>query len=585
MNNPVIQPVVNVAVHLSRRAQETPYHPAIYFPAGRDSCNRVTYTLLTYAQLDRDSTLIGRGLLASGFEPGMRVVLMVKPSPEFFALTFGLLKSGIVPIMVDPGMGAANLKACLEDAKPHGFIGIPKAHIARVLMRWGKKTISRLITVNPGVYCWGDPLDTVKKRGSHEPFFTQTPEGFNDPFGVDDVAAVNFTSGSTGIPKGAVYTHGIFTAQVDLIRDTYGIAPGEIDLCTFPLFALFAPALGMTAIIPDMDFTRPATVNPLRIVEAMNDFGPSNMFGSPALLNRVGLYCQEHEITFPSLKRVICAGAPINPTILRRFTTTLTGDAQVFSGYGATEAMPLASIGSTEILADTCHGTDTGKGVCVGTANTGMNLRVIDITDSPIEHWSEDRCLPAGKIGEITVGGDVVTQSYFNRDEATRAAKMLDSETGRYRHRMGDLGWFDDQNRLWFCGRKSHRLETVDGPMFTIPVEGVFNAVPEIYRTALVGLGALGSQLPVLCIELEKEHQALGNTADTRQKLFQELHLLAGNHPHTQTLNRFIIHPGFPVDIRHNSKIFREKLRIWIAENERHITQISSVNTSKGPTQ
>ena len=188
------------------------------------------------------------------------------------------------------------------------------------------------------------------KTGSDAPFFNPLDPGFSESTRPDDIAAINFTSGSTGVPKGVDYTHSIFAAQVDLIRNTYGIEPGEIDLCTFPLFALFAPALGMTAVIPRMDFTRPAAVNPRNIIQAAEDFGPTNMFGSPALLNTVGRYCAPRNITFPTLRRVICAGAPINPSILRWFTPALTGDARVFSGYGATEAMPLASIDSRTIL-------------------------------------------------------------------------------------------------------------------------------------------------------------------------------------------------------------------------------------------
>ena len=78
-----------------------------------------------------------------------------------------------------------------------------------------------------------------------------------DPVAIDEPAAILFTSGSTGPPKGAIYTHGILNAQVDIIRELFDIEPGEVDLCTFPLFALFAPALGMTSIVPEMDPTRP----------------------------------------------------------------------------------------------------------------------------------------------------------------------------------------------------------------------------------------------------------------------------------------------------------------------------------------
>src|SRR5205085_11023772 len=136
--------------------------------------------------------------------------------------------------------------------------------------------------------------------------------------GADETAAVLFTSGSTGVPKGPVYSHGVFAAQVELLRGTYGIQPGEIDLPTFPLFALFGPALGMTSIIPDMDFTRPGQVDPRKIVSAIEKYRVTNLFGSPALIDRVGSYGVEHKIKLPSLRRVISAGAKVEAEKLKR---------------------------------------------------------------------------------------------------------------------------------------------------------------------------------------------------------------------------------------------------------------------------
>ena len=576
----------NVAVHLTRMATVHPDQAAIHFPIGMDPRGSLQYSCITWKQLETDSNRIARGLLAYGMPRGSRTALMVTPSPEFFALTFALLKSGIIPIMVDPGMGAANLKKCFAEAEPHGFIGIPKAHIARILLGWSRKTIRKTVTVFAKGFTWGASLQKIREMGTDEPFYRPLETGFLETMKADEQAAINFTSGSTGIPKGVVYTHDIFAAQIELIRRTYRIEPGEIDLCTFPLFALFAPALGMTAVIPAMDFTRPARVNPENIIQVMNEFSPTNMFGSPALLNTVGRYCAPRNITFPSLRRVICAGAPINPSILRFFTPTLSENSPVYSGYGATEAMPLASIDSHVILTETSQGTDSGKGVCIGTANEGIDLTIIPITDDPVDTWSNDMVLKQGEIGEITARGAVVTQAYFNRDDETRQAKIFDPETGRYRHRMGDLGYVDELGRLWFCGRKSHRVRTTQGDMFTLPVEGIFNAHPDVYRTALVGIGKPGSELPVLCVELEPMRtlgRSKGNgieKKDRSQRIIQELRGMALRYPHTLSINRFIIHPSFPVDIRHNSKIFREKLRKWVAGRSAKIVLIDQEEIS-----
>jgi olefin beta-lactone synthetase len=538
--------LVNIAAHLPEMARRQPDTTAIIFPKQ----NR----RMSFSELDRLSDRIARGLIETGICRGVRTVLMVTPSPEFFALTFALFKVGAVPVLIDPGLGIKNLKSCLAEAEPHAFIGIPKAQVARLLFGWGKKSLRTVVTVGPRLFWGGTTISTLLRRNSEEIAFTLAPTQ------KDDVAAILFTSGSTGAPKGAVYSHGNFAAQVEALRKVYGIEPGEIDLPTFPLFALFAPALGMTAVIPEMDFTRPGSVNPDNIISAIQTYGVTTMFGSPALINRVGRYGVQHDVKLPTLKRVISAGAPVPAAVMERFTTMLNPGVEVFTPYGATEALPVCSIGSSEILGSTREITDAGGGVCVGRPVEGIRLEVIAISDDPIYCWDESLRVPTGKIGEIVVQGDQVTRGYYSRPEADHLSKIRDPETGSFFHRMGDLGGRDQDGRVWFCGRKSHRVETESGPYFTIPCEAVFNTHPAVYRSALVGVGAPGRLKPVLCVELEKDAKA------DQETLRKELIAIARDHIHTHNIETILFHPAFPVDIRHNAKIFREKLAVWATE-------------------
>ncbi len=378
---------------------------------------------------------------------------------------------------------------------------------------------------------------------------------------ADETAAILFTSGSTGVPKGAVYSHGNFSAQVELLRQVYDIRPGEIDLPTFPLFALFAPALGMSSVVPEMDFTRPADVDPIKIIAAIEKFQVTTMFGSPALINRVGRYGEAKGLKLPSLKRAISAGAPVPASVLERFANMLQGEAQVFTPYGATEALPVCSIGSDEILDETRYATDRGRGVCVGRPVPGIELEIIGISDGSIAHWTDDLKVAAGEIGEIVVKGPQVTGSYFNRAESNALSKIADPEHDGFYHRMGDLGYRDEQGRIWFCGRKAHRVVTPDETLFTIPCEAIFNTHSEVFRTALVGVGEPGRQRPVLCVELEK-----GVDTAAVERIYRELLAIGAEYDLTRNIKRVLFHPAFPVDIRHNAKIFREKLAAWAAE-------------------
>lgn len=533
---------VNVAAYLDDVAAAQPQTLAVAVADGRGAFHE-----LTAADLAARAHHAARALASVGVQQGTRVALMVTPSPAFFALTFALFRLGAVPVMVDPGMGIKNLGACLDEAAPEVFIGVPRAQLARMALRWASRSVRTVITVGTRPLWRGLSFDKL---------LAQTPQG-DAPLAqitADDLAAILFTSGSTGVPKGAEYTYGIFAAQVRLLRDTYGIEPGEVDLSTFPLFALFSPALGMASVVPEMDASRPGRANPARLFEAMERYRCTNVFANPALIDKLGRYGLQHRRNLPpSVRRVLSAGAPASVPALRRFAHLLPPGAQVHTPYGATEALPVASIGSDAILHETAALTDQGRGVCVGHPVPGVQVDIIRIDDGPLDAWSDDLRLPPGQIGEIVVKGPIVTRRYFRRDEATRLAKLQDGDA--VRHRMGDVGWIDDQGRLWMCGRKAHRVTTPQGDLFTLPCEAVFNTHPKVFRTALVGVQRGGVTTPLLWVELEAPHRHTDP-----QDLFRELAALGAQHPHTQTIQTFLLHPGFPVDVRHNAKIFREAL-------------------------
>lgn len=542
---------VNVAFRLRKMSELMPYKRAVVSPSGRDKQGRIAYSHLTFEQLNRQSDCLARGLNETGIISGTRTVLMVKPSLEFFELIFALFKTGAIPVVVDPGMGIRRMIACFKETKPEAFIGIPPAHVLRTFYPKFFNTVKTWITVGRRWFWKGYTLDQIRVN-PREPY--TIAETFKD-----DPAAILFTTGSTGPARGAVYTHGNFDAQLRHIQSHLAIGTDEIDLSTFPLFALFWPALGITSVIPDMDPTKPAKVNPEKIIEAINNQGITNMFASPALLNRVGTYCIQKELKFESLKRVISAGAPVSPSIIEQFASILTKDAQIHTPYGATEAVPVISIAGEEILTETRKLTELGYGICIGRPINDIKVRIIKISDIPIDKWSDDLVLGKRQIGEITVKGDLVTRHYFERPEAEANSKIKDKES--IWHRMGDLGWLDSKGRIWFCGRKSHRVITENGNLFTIPCEAIFNNHPWVFRSALVGVGQAPEQKPVICIELIK-----GKVFYRKRKLKKELLEIGKKHGITKDIKTILFHRNFPVDIRHNSKIFREKLAVWAAK-------------------
>jgi acyl-CoA synthetase (AMP-forming)/AMP-acid ligase II len=553
----------NVAEHLPRMARDRRDALAIVFPEKRVAGRRA-YTTWTYGQLDEESSRIADGLSQIGIGRGTRTVLMVRPSLPFFALTFGLFKLGAVPVMVDPGMGVKNLRECLGRARPTAFVGVPEAHVARSLFRWARSTVTTKVMVGPRALAlpFGrgmHTLDAVRARGSASRFRMETVE-------KEDVAAILFTSGSTGIPKGAVYRHGNFLAQVEAIREMYGIVPGEIDLPTFPLFSLFDPALGMTTVIPDMNFTKPASVKGENIAEAIADYGVTNMFGSPAVLDAVATWGVPRGAKFGTLRRVISAGAPVHPRILERFRKLLPDEARIHTPYGATESLPVASIDDATILGETRHGTDEGKGICVGRPVRSANVEIIRIDDGPIAKWNDSLRVAPGEIGEITAAGPQVTTHYFD-DEKSTAAHKIDHD-GAVRHRIGDVGYFDEQGRLWFCGRKSHRIHWRGKTLFTEQVEGPFNAHPGVRRSALVKGAWQGrpgdaphEKLYLFVEPMDPAHEEWA-APQYEERLMPELQAIASR---LGLELQIVLRDALPVDPRHNAKILREKLAKEVA--------------------
>lgn len=493
---------------------------------------------LSYQQLFERSSRLARGLQVLGIKPGTRAALMLPPGIDFFALAIALAKTGIVPILVDPAVGLRVVTRCFEESQPEIFFGSTVTNLIRAFFGWGRDTLKLNITTGH--------LSRMTAEQTMDSILTP----FDPPNLLpDSPAAIIYTSGSTGFPKGAIYTHANFAAQIEMLTRTFHISPDEIDLPAFPLFALIDCLVGVTAIIPDITFPPPAKVDPARLIDAILKFNIGNMFASPIVLDRLAQYGLDHNAQLNSLERVITAGAPVPVQVLEKFIKLLPEKAKLFGIYGSTETLPVSVIDSREILTETRYRSEHGAGVCIGRPVEGSIVRIIEINDSPVPEWSDSFELPMNKVGEITVKGSAVTASYIGGSGADQQAKIRDG--GEIVHRMGDLGFYDEQGRLWYCGRKSQRVETSYGTLFTEQIEGIFNVHPLVYRTALVGL----DNEPVLWIE---PMEPLQNS--DKERITRELFDLGAKHPQAARVKTFLFLSRFPTDVRHNSKIIREKL-------------------------
>lgn len=536
-------------------AARQPDRAALKIPRGRTPAGDIDYLALTFAELDAEVDAWSTRLKTAGVRRGDRALVMVKQGLPLIASAFALFKIGAVPVIIDPGMGLKSFLGCVQRSRPRALIGIPLAQLVSRLFRPSFATV--VVRVSAGrsltARLTAPRVQSVRAgRRADEPDAVSADVVTS---AATDLAAVLFTSGSTGAPKGVRYEHGMFDAQVRLIRETYGIETGEIDLPMLPIFALFNPALGMTTIVPEIDPRRPATVDPRKIIQAINQEKVTNSFGSPTLWRKIGDYCIAHQIALPSLRRVLSAGAPV-PASLWASAPQWMPQGRLHSPYGATEALPVSTISSDQITA--------GVGACVGRPVVGNEIKIIAIADGAIASLLDARELPVGEIGEIIVAGPTVTKSYDDAPDATALAKIpavnaSNAADAGVWHRMGDCGYLDQEGRLWFCGRKAERVETARGTLHTEPCEQVFRVHPQVGRCALIGLGQRGRQEPAIVVEtgITEPEKCLA--------LARQLRALALAQPYTAAITRFYFHPQFPVDVRHNAKIHRLTLARWAA--------------------
>ncbi|MBI2518008.1 MAG: AMP-binding protein [Opitutae bacterium] len=572
----------NIARHLPLMAARQPDHPAVKVPRGRTGDGRIDYLTLSFTQLDAEVDTWAAHLVRQGVRRGDRVLVMVRQGLPLIAAAFALFKLGAVPVIIDPGMGRKNFLECVARSRPRVLLGILLAQLMSRVFRTAFQSVE--------VRVWVSGSPTARLSSGAQPS-ALSPQLVSSE--AADLAAILFTSGSTGAPKGVCYEHGMFDAQVRLVRDTYGITPGEVDLPMLPIFALFNPALGMTTIVPEIDPSRPATVDPAKIVQAIQQEGVTNSFGSPTLWRKISRHCLEKNLPLPTLRRVLMAGAPVPPALFADMQKILP-NGTAHSPYGASESLPVASISAAEVLGSpgedvpapstvvafgtwplalgTSAATAAGHGTCVGRPVAEIEVQIIALSDGPVPSLKLTRILPAGEIGEIIVRGPVVTKAYDQLPGATALAKISDERaltlkakstgTGLW-HRMGDAGYLDAQGRLWFCGRKAERVETPFGSFFTEQVEPIFSAHPAVRRSALIGLGAPGQLRPAIVIEAE-DPKTVASAAQRRQ-LARELRALAAQHVQAERIRHVFFHPAFPVDVRHNAKIHRLALARWAA--------------------
>ncbi|MCB9061609.1 MAG: AMP-binding protein [Halobacteriovoraceae bacterium] len=537
---------MNVAQPFTEAAFKNPHKKAVIQPVKRTFRNSYHYKSLSFDELEALCNSYAIQFEKYGLKKGMKTLLFIKPCLEFPAMVFALFKIGVVPILIDPGMGKKNLLKAIVETTPDAMIAEPIIHYLSKFHKGVFKKIDIKITHKSA------PFAGAYKLSNHIP----TTKQFYPPLKMNqfDLAAILFTSGGTGKPKGVEYTHEVFITQIKILKDLFKLNENEIDLPGFPLFALFTLSIGMTSVIPDMDPSKPSKANPKKLVRNIIDQKASFLAGSPAIWKNVAKYCLKEKIILPSVKYLVMFGAPI-PNSLHRDFCQILPHGDTYTPYGATESLPITNISGSEILRDTAKLTADGKGTCVGRAAPFTEIKIIEISYEAIENLKDAKVLSTNEIGEIIVSGPVVTKSYYQNELANKLSKIYDC--GKIWHRIGDLGYLDESDRLWFYGRKAHAFTISNRPYFTIPCETIANNHPSVQKSALVKLKKNQTDIAALIIETS----SLTNKTD---RLIDEVKEILKHNKTTDQIDEVYFYPKFPVDVRHNIKIDRPKLAEYV---------------------
>ena len=544
----------NVIGYLDHWAVAAPDRPAVVFPRrvrpAAETPDPVSallgvtldYDTVTFAELSERVNRLAAALSARGLRAGDRVVVMIPMSLELYTLLLALLKLAVIIVFIDPWVGLPQIKRCIALTEPKAFAGIPMIQLLGRLSGVLSPIPMRLTARGPalpGEIRLERLLDEV-----HPPVPTQE-------VAPEDTALVTFTTGSTGVPKGANRTHGFLMAQHEALSREMGLRPGDVDLTTLPIFVLNNLASGVTSVLPKMTSAKPSEVDPRVIVRQILDHRITTAVGSPAYWKPIADFCQTHGLPLSTLRTLFTGGGPVPPGLLETLRP-LMPNGEAYIGYGSTEAEPVAMITASEVCESTGARTRAGEGNCVGKPAHGIRLKVIPIVEGPVAPGPEGLAsmeLPAGTIGELVVTGEHVGKDYYRNPEAVRENKIRDVD-GTIWHRLGDVGYLDGEGRIWLVGRVNNVIHHGRRTLYPIQVEAL------VYQLPFVKLAAVLNHGDALVLAVTPVTWGDRRQRETWEEALHEHMALQG-----VPLDRMVFLRKMPVDPRHNVKIDYAKLK------------------------
>ncbi len=543
MKNELKRGLFNIGLSLQDHAKKRPHALALRIPQRTLFSRRLFYRDVCFEALEASVTQAHAYYHDHGIRAGMRCFIFLPIGQELIASLFALFRLGAIPILLDPGLKRPKLLKIIQDTKAHAVIADKKRLIlGRLLLSAeGISTPKWLLAFKIDK----QRTDLKQNSGTHLPLAPSTPH---------TSAAILFTSGSTGAPKGVVYSHGMFAKQLELLSTVYGLKGGN-DFPLLAVFALFNPALGICTVLPEMNLKKPMKSSPEQLLEGIEKAGVTQSFASPILWRKITHHALEKNKCYPSLEQLFLAGCACPPGLIEQLRSVFP-NAKITLPYGATEALPLTQI-SGECF-EKAQNKNPFSGTCLGKALPGIQFQIL-----PGYKQAHNLCI-SQNIGEIAVSGEVVSPEYDALPHINKTSKFYDSN-GQLWHKMGDVGYVDEYGYLWFLGRQAECIFSEEVIYYPDPCEAVFLKHPLVARAALIGLGRELIKKPAMVIQLKSIHDFY--RPHKLALLEKELKQWAQKYAHTASIQTLFFRSTLPVDSRHNAKIHRLSLGVFYTQN------------------
>lgn len=552
----------NVSNFLETHSNKNPDKPMFYWvdhellkPRSEISEELFNHQSMSYKEFTNITSRVASGYINLGIKHGDRVILFVPMTVNLYLAMSALQRIGAIPVFLDSWTRHIHMGTAIQQVQPKAIISFEKAFM---LLSAISDLIPIKISVGSTTNNYTASLEELMQNTSQSPIF---------PVEQEDTALITFTTGSSGVPKGADRSHRFLAAQHYALKECIPYQENDIDLPIFPVFSLNNIASGISTVLPAIDIGTPKSSDSQVLLNQIKSCNVTCATLSPSIFNNLANFCLQNNLEITELKRVVTGGAPISRNNITNFKS-VARNAEIVVLYGSTEVEPISKITDKELLSlKSLEDRDlewVDEGVNVGHIVKGLKHKLIKIDKNPIKINSEqdwDSFEVKNDVGELIVTGEHVCQKYYKNQEAFDRAKIVDKD-GTIWHRTGDLVRIDKGGYIWIVGRVHNAIKRDGIYLFPVRAEVVLKKLSFVMQAAYLGVpdSKIDEQAVVV---IEPKDKTIIQSKDTKKLEVKIRNVLSKNN---LPVDSIVFLESIPMDPRHHSKVEYTQLRKQITE-------------------